>query len=502
MSEARNLTLRFLTLIEQRLGFECADWQKQKLPFLLRVRVQRTAHVQTPAAYLNWLSTLGAEHAEFFAIANELTVGETYFFREPRAFDVLIRRVLPELLMSHPNQPVRILSAGCSSGEEPYTLALLIRSLLGNEAQERIEIVGIDASPSALQKANAAVYSEWSLRATPPDVRHQWFFPQGPSFRLSPIIQSMVCYHAKNLLAPSSTFLDIGQFHVVFCRNVTIYFAPTAIARTIELMARLLQPGGYLFLGHSETLRGAPGPFELVHQDDEHAFYYRRRPEWRSEPPDSTAPNEASDLNWVSHIEESVKRLHAATAPAVPQPPLPPPPLPRGRRSGSFQTALELLRDERFADAMSLLQSLRKNGPSDDPDIELLLAVACFNQGQFSAAEQLCARLLRMVEGEQAANALYVQALCHEHTGDPQTAIAQFGLASERDPSFAMPHLHLGLLQKRLGDVEQARRALGRAAELVASERAERIVLFGGGFQKKALLSLCKSELVALGGSG
>lgn len=308
----------------------------------------------------------------------------------------------------------------------------------------------------------------------------------------------MVRFHAKNLLAPEQCFKDIGHFHVIFCRNVTIYFAPQAVIQTIGLLTRLLHPGGFLFLGHSESLRDVSDRFELINHGE--AFYYRRLPHHKSKPP-PPPDNEILNNNvaWLSDIEESARRIDAVTSPQIAAP-LPQAPPPRARKSGSFQSAFELIRAERFADAIDLLQSSRKSGPSDDPHLELLLAVACSNQGQFSAAEQICTRLLRNLRGAPAAEALYILGLCYENTGDPSMAMHHYQLASEEDPSFAMPHLHMGLLYKKTAKAGQARAAFERAAELVLGEKAERIVLFGGGFQKKALLSLCKNEISNIGG--
>lgn len=501
---------RFTMLIEKRLGFECADWQKQQLPYLLRERVRRNPALGGQEGYLAWLPTLEANHPEYFTIAAELTVGETYFFREPRAFEALTEHVLPELVAREPNKPLRFLSAGCASGEEPYTLALLLRKTLGEQAAGRVEIIGVDISPAALQKAENAVYSEWSLRATPHDIRREYFIQRGQDFRLRESIKAMVRFYPRNLLAPEYTFKDLGHFHVVFCRNVIIYFASGAIAQTLSLLTHMLYPGGFLFLGHSENVRDRSQNLELINHGE--AFYYQRPPIRKPQRPRlSEPPQSGGDQNdglWHLRIEESAKRVEAFTSGQTPLPgaiaaQVPPPaPSPPVRRSspGSFRAALELIRAERFGDAVALLEAGRKSGPTNNPDVELFLAVAYFNQGHFSSAEQICMRLLRTVKGKDAADALYVLGLCYEHTGDPSMALIQYQLATDEDPDFAMPHIHRGRLLKRAGRQQEARGAYEQAAALVAQEHADRIVLFGGGFQKNALLSLCRNELSSIGG--
>jgi chemotaxis protein methyltransferase CheR len=157
---------------------------------------------------------------------------------------------------------------------------------------------------------------------------------------------------------------------------------------------------------------------------------------------------------------------------------------------------LEAVRQERFADALALIGSLPADS-NEDPDALLLRAVLLTNHGRLNESEEVCRRLLAL--DELNAGAHYLMALCREHDGDVKGAIEHGLTAIYLDPGFAMPHLHLGILAKRSGDDATAQRELAQALILLASEDASRILLFGGGFSRDALLQLCRTQLLAAG---
>jgi chemotaxis protein methyltransferase CheR len=160
--------------------------------------------------------------------------------------------------------------------------------------------------------------------------------------------------------------------------------------------------------------------------------------------------------------------------------------------------AIELLRREKFSEAMDLLRALPSES-NTDPDAQLLIAVLLTNGGDLPEAERVCRHVLNL--DELNAGAHYLMALCREHAGDRAGAVQHDQTATYLDSAFAMPHLHLGLVAKRSADVEAARRELGRALPLLDREDASRILLFGGGFTREALVEFCRAELRACGGT-
>jgi chemotaxis protein methyltransferase CheR len=169
-----------------------------------------------------------------------------------------------------------------------------------------------------------------------------------------------------------------------------------------------------------------------------------------------------------------------------------------GSRASQILRALDLLKEERYTDALERLAALSPESTSD-PEVLLLRAVLLVHSGQLTAAEQVSNRLLESDEMNTGAH--YVLALCRESSGDVQGAVDHDRAAVYLDPSFAMPRLHLGLTARRIGDVESAQRELNQALLLLQREDSSRLLLFGGGFGRDALISLCRAELLATGGS-
>jgi chemotaxis protein methyltransferase CheR len=156
-----------------------------------------------------------------------------------------------------------------------------------------------------------------------------------------------------------------------------------------------------------------------------------------------------------------------------------------------------MLRQERFADAMEMLQALPADSRTDT-DAQLLRAVILTNGGKLAEAEGVCQQILS--KDELHAGAHYLVALCREHAGERRAALEHDQVATYLDAGFAMPHLHLGLLARRSGDPVLARTELERALTLLAREDASRVLLFGGGFSRDALIDLCRAELRMCGG--
>ncbi len=496
----------FRGLLTRVLGFQLDVSRNPALHDLLveRAAASRCGGVD---AYLMRLSRTSPSDPEVRALADGLTVTETFFLRgadQLRAFSEL---ALPDRMRAQSaSRTLRILSAGCSSGEEAYSLAIATRAVV-TDPSWKVSILGIDVNPSALARASLGRYSAWSLRETPPDVRERYFRLDGREFVLDPDVRGAVSLSFRNLVDDDASFWQPGSFDVVFCRNVIMYFTPDVMRGVVARISGALSPGGFLFLGHAETLRGTSQDFHLRHTHE--TFYYQRREltdaasqagaPVAGRTPRAEAPGGAvmlDDVSWVTAIERASTRIEQLERKSQDSP---------SRASGGrvpapldLQPAVELLRHERFAEAMELLGALPTSS-EDDPEAQLLRAVLLTNGNRLREAEQLCARILSA--DELNAGAHYLMALCREHAGDRGAAAEHDQMATYLDPGFAMPHFHLGLLARRRGDLDQARLELDRALDLLAREDGSRILLFGGGFSREALLSLCRSERKAAGGA-
>jgi chemotaxis protein methyltransferase CheR len=273
LSDAEFAEVRAYLVAEAGLVFD--ESRRAGLSATLADRVA-TVGADDIAGYLTVLrSKDGASERQ--RLLDSVTVQETHFFRNPPQMEALRRQVLPDLLRlaGGRERPLTIWSAGCSTGEEPYTLAMLLLELspmLGTQTQARI--LGTDVSSQALRAAGRATYTGRSLDATPPMVRDRWLEPEpGGSYRVKDQARRLVELRLHNLVTEPAPF-GPGEVDLIVCRNVTIYFDRETTAAIIASFAGLLAEGGYLVLGHSETLWQMTDAFTVVPVGD--AFVYRR----------------------------------------------------------------------------------------------------------------------------------------------------------------------------------------------------------------------------------
>lgn len=525
-TDARDLE-RFRTGVARWFGLHFDETRTVMLHDAFTRRLHKTG--LGGAAYLDRLESANETSGELRELARELTVGETYFYRNIDQFTALAETVLPERMAARARGHTRalsLLSAGCASGEEAYSLAMVVRDRL-REPDWNVSILGVDLNPAALEKAAGARYSSWSLRELPDEVRQRWFREQGRELVLDRAIRAAVRFEERNLADPAAGAWGTEIHDVVFCRNVLMYFTPEVARAALKRLTRALVPGGYLFLGHAETLRGLSNDFHLCHTHG--TFYYRRKDTLADDHPgeaepwtpgpaavrspllpsattDSAPPAGAVEASpsdwpvaggWMEAIRQASARIATLTTAAAG--PSGAPGVPGGARARpDLTTALNLLSQERYGEALALLHALPLDA-ARDPDTLLLQAVLLIHRGSLAQAETTCAELL--TADEMNAGAHYLLALCREGAGDPRGAAGHDQIAAYLDPAFAMPHLHAGMLARREGDHETARRELGQALPLLLREEAARLLMFGGGFTRPALVTLCRAELAAAGGT-
>lgn len=496
---------RFRAAIVQRLGL----WfEESKLARLCEVLERRSGANRVAAqTYLHMLESQDPWHAELRALAQELTVAETYFLRHHDQLRAFADGAVPERLAACAQlRKLSILSAGCASGEEAYSLAMLLQERMHDPATQ-VVIRAVDINPVVLEKARIGRYSAWALRETPADLQRRWFVQEGREFVLDPAIRALVQFEECNLTAAANELWVSSLYDIVFCRNVMMYFTPEQARTLVARITRALVPGGYLFLGHAETLRGLSQDYLLRHTHG--TFYYQRKPapEYSFDTPGATAASatvadRALDSSWmtawigtvhqasqrIQALVENPRQVLAKDAPATE---------PSAMLRPQFEVALDLLKQERFAAALESMHGLSVQF-ARDPETLLLKAVLLTHSGQLASAVQVCNELLAI--DDLNAGAQYLLALCCEGTGDRQGAVDHHQVAAYLDHCFAMPRLQLGLLARRAGDQVAACRELGQALSLLQREEASRLLLFGGGFSRDALMALCRAELLAAGG--
>ena len=266
ISDAEFVTLR--DLIRERFGIWYDDQKRFLLLSRLSTRLSKRG-IETFGAYVQFLRYGPQREDEWSDLASALSNNETYFFRERAQLKALAAGVLDEFLKRSPR--VRLWSAACSSGEEPYSLAMTLLET-GKMAEAMLTIRATDISTRVLDLADKGFYRALSFRATEPAMIQKWFQPQGDGFVVAERIKRMVSFARLNLLDGPRVAAE-GPFDAIFCRNVLIYFDKPTQKRVVESFAKALRPGGYLFLGHAESLFHLTDLYEPIVGPD--AIVYR-----------------------------------------------------------------------------------------------------------------------------------------------------------------------------------------------------------------------------------
>ncbi|HEY1978424.1 MAG TPA: protein-glutamate O-methyltransferase CheR [Candidatus Baltobacteraceae bacterium] len=268
ISEPEFVSLR--DSIRERFGIFYDDTKQFLLQSRLQTRLLKS-RCETFGAYQRYLSTSPQREEEWDELASVLSNNETYFFRERAQLDVLANECVDEALRA--GGRLRVWSSACSTGEEPYTIAMML--LDGRRiAPSSVTIRASDLSPRALGKAQTGFYRELSFRATPPEIVAKFFKPFEQGFFVSDEVKRMVELFRINLL-DARAVAGVGIHDAIFCRNVLIYFDKPTQKRVVEAFAQALRPGGFLFLGHAESIMRLTDLYDPVITPK--AIYYRRK---------------------------------------------------------------------------------------------------------------------------------------------------------------------------------------------------------------------------------
>jgi chemotaxis protein methyltransferase CheR len=252
--------------IHQRCGIKMPASKKMMLQTRLQKRL-RMRNFTTFTQYADYVFSGAADHEELFCMIDAVTTNKTDFFREPRHFDYMRAYVLSGRNGGAPggfSRPMKFWSAGCSTGEEPYTLAMILAEHALASRSFDYAILGTDISTRVLNKAVKGIYAEDRVAPVPFDLKKKYLLKNRKSnlLRIVPELRARVTFQRLNFMDEN---FPLGElFDVVFCRNVIIYFDRPTQEEIVGRICRYIAPGGYLFMGHSETLSGMRLPLEAV----------------------------------------------------------------------------------------------------------------------------------------------------------------------------------------------------------------------------------------------
>ena len=401
------------------------------------------------------------------ALVSHLTVGETYFFRERRSLEALEQRIVPELihLRGDRDRELKIWSAGCATGEEPYSIAIMLRGMLPALADWKITITATDVNTRALRRAGEGLYTGWSFRDTPEWIRSRYF--QATSDRrwaIATSIKSMVTLAYLNLVEEDGTsFLNgTDEVDIIFCRNVLMYLTPDARKRVIGRFHRSLARDGWLIVGPAETSPSLYSGFASI-SVPEATLYRRAETELQVVVPSFSCAEEEEQprirLPLVVAPHEGNSR-HLAIAESRPAP-------------LSVQ-APELHvwgSDEEAAVQRNVAHPC--NGAVDAQAL-LLLARSDANQGKLTAALAWCEKAIE--SDKTAACAHYLHAMILQEQGSLAEAIRSLRRTVYLDPRFVLGHFALGSLALRGDRPKESERHFDNVLVLLASYGPDEVV--------------------------
>lgn len=252
---------RFRALFYRKTGIYFEDSKRYFVDKRLKDRIRLTGHNQFKT-YFTFMR-FQASGAEFQELVNAMTVNETYFFREDYQFDAMCRHLMNDLDKTRQtDQELRIWSVPSSTGEEPYSIAIYLLEYWNGLAHRDVEIVSSDIDTSVLARARQGIYSKRSVQNVSPVLRKKYFIESGGEFHLCSDIKDSVSFGLANLLAPEMA-RQFRNFDLIFCRNLLIYFDDDSRRRAAQVLYDALNPGGYIFLGHSESMSRISSLFKI-----------------------------------------------------------------------------------------------------------------------------------------------------------------------------------------------------------------------------------------------
>jgi chemotaxis protein methyltransferase CheR len=463
-------------LLHRTAGLAFDATRRESLAYSVNERM-RASGCASVADYLRMLADPAAVE-ERQALLDEVTIPETHFFRNPPQIRALRQHVLPELMrQAGGSRRLRIWSAGCSTGEEPYTIAMLVRELIPVNAGWDVKIIATDISTRALAAAARGRYAERSFVMTDPIDRQRFFVleTESRSYSVRPEVRELVEFRHHNLVGDTPPF-EPGGVDLVLCRNVTIYFDRDTTKRLMTRLHTCLRDGGYLFLGHAETLWQISTDFSLVSLGD--AFLYRRQPEdgeRRQVLPDRRTEDEPRPTKADRRRGPSDRRRMAL-----------------GRRKHETSTA-EGVPTQPVAETDRITQS-------PDPLVAVRTAVA---DGRYDEAADLAAEVV--AASPLRSDAHYLHGLALGNLGRDADALVVLRKAVYLNPDDGFAHFLLGGALERLGEHVAASRSYRAAAATLGAQPRDAVAPELGGRSVAELASVCeqlasRAEALARGG--
>ncbi|MDO8863576.1 CheR family methyltransferase [Haliea sp. E1-2-M8] len=452
LPEYLQMCLKDLLTKKIGLNFAGSGWQDFELRIAAAAKDAGAADALT---YIQLLLDSPPSPANMGTLARHFTVGETYFFRHKASFDALAAHVLPELLQRREldQRQLRIWSAGCCTGEEAYSIAILLDRLLPQQENWEISIVATDINPLFLQKAERAVYGEWSFRGTPEWVKDLYFTKgRNNTYELIPKIRQRVQFAYLNLAEGTypSAQSDTDRLDVIVCRNVLMYFSTEEARRVVSRFRAALQENGLLLVSPAETSSTLFPDYSLVHYVGT-SFY---------QPREAVAPKKPALLSLKQAPQAATQIKNMKTA-AVNVPRIRPAARPEQKSSAVSWSRASKAR----------ITPTRIGGNSESAVELARLARAAADKGNLDNAAQLCEQAIAAEKLNPAF--YYLLATIDQERGRIDAAVQALQRTLYLDHRFVLAHFALANLRLVEGRRKDAARYLETVRRLLQDYEAD-----------------------------
>lgn len=456
----------FSAFLAARMGLHYSPDRQGELERAVAQMATALGFDDADACMRHFLSA-NVDRAGIETLASHLTIGETYFFREPASFEALATRILPDLIQQRReahSHYLRIWSAACSTGEEAYTMAILLDRLIPDIGGWNITILATDINPRSLRKAVDGVYGEWSFRGIDPEIRRLYFTPQDGRWEVIPRIRRMVSFAYHNLAEDQypSVLNNTNGMDIIFCRNVLMYFSAPTARRVVSHLQHSLVDGGWLIAASVEGSAELFAPLVNIGLPD--ATIYRKLP------PPPPAPPTVTDGEGEGVGITPVEAVVCAPAPSL------------------LDQAGALYRQGENAAAIALL--LGDGEMAADASGLTLLARLYANEGRLDMAEDCCRRALGI--DRLAPERHYLLAMIQQECGDGRGAGDSLKRALFLDPDYILAHVALAGLAMAEGRKAEARRCYRNAMTLMSARDPLAIVPDSDGLTVGRLIEIVR----------
>ncbi|MBN1179565.1 MAG: tetratricopeptide repeat protein [Anaerolineae bacterium] len=481
--------LRFSKLLQERFGLRFSEKRRDEMEHGIKQAFAASTCADMDEYYAILVDE-GRNEPHLEQLVNALTISETHFFRNEAQFDALYNHILPEIIARRqPIRTMRVWSAGCASGEEPYSIAIALRELIPDVSNWSLTILATDINSQALSRARKALYGDWAFREERAKQKRPRYFRQvGNRYQLAPEVQSMVTFTTLNLASDPFPAYQTNTMYMdlILCRNVTIYFDQATTEHVTDQFYDALVDGGWLVIGHSEHSIVTYRRFQV--RNFPNAIFYQRTGQPTALP---------TDWDWLAGPSEAAAPQKAAAAPqkatAAPLParPSPPPkpapantiqtgpllsPIPAGDLSnvaGAIEQAREFMDYGRMEQARDLLLEVLKKKAQHAPACALLGQVYA-NLGRWEEAEHWCRQAIQ--SNKLALDAYYTLSLVLQHQGHLPQAIEAMKKVVYIDRKHAAGHFGLADLYYNNGQLPQALKALDNAMRIIEGQPTDELI--------------------------